>query len=98
MGYRDFVRFMQDSEFIVSDSGTAQEEPALLNIPVIVPRDVTERPESVENNNSIMLDLQDQACYNKAINWVTADRNSSTKWLGDGNTSRKILEILKNEK
>jgi UDP-N-acetylglucosamine 2-epimerase (non-hydrolysing) len=98
MGYRDFVRFMQDSEFIVSDSGTAQEEPALLNIPVIVPRDVTERPESVENNNSIMLDLQDQTCYNKAINWVTADRNSSTKWLGDGNTSRKILEILKNEK
>ena len=47
MGYKNFIKFMQDSLFIISDSGTAQEEPALLNIPVIVPRDFTERPESV---------------------------------------------------
>ena len=98
MGYRDFVRFMQDSLFIISDSGTAQEEPALLNVPVIVPRDFTERPESVQNNNSIMLDLSNLSCYNNVIDWAMEEKKvSNHRWLGDGKTSDKILEILKKE-
>ena len=39
---------------IVSDSGTSQEECPLLGIPV-VPRNTTERPESVEFGNSILI-------------------------------------------
>lgn len=98
MGYRDFVKFMQDSLFIISDSGTAQEEPALLDIPVIVPRDFTERPESVQNNNSIMLHLSNSSCYNNAIDWATEEkRMSNHRWLGDGSTSDKILNILRNK-
>ena len=98
MGYRDFIKFMQDSLFIISDSGTAQEEPALLNVPVIVPRDFTERPESVQNNNSIMLDLSNSSCYNNVIDWATEEKRvSNHKWLGNGNTSGKILSILRNK-
>jgi len=96
MGYKDFVRFMQDSLFIVSDSGTAQEEPALLDIPVIVPRDFTERPESVENNCSFMLDLNDKSSYEDSLAWLYAPPFSgSSEWLGDGKTSSKIVSILK---
>ena len=98
MGYKDFVKFMQDSLFIISDSGTAQEEPALLDIPVVVPRDFTERPESVENNNSFMLDISDSSCYNNVIEWATREnRSSNHKWLGNGTTSDEILKILKKE-
>lgn len=96
MGYKDFVKFMQDSLFIISDSGTAQEEPALLNIPVIVPRDFTERPESVENNNSIMINLFDSDKYKNIIEWsMEKNRISNKSWLGDGTTSLKIMKILK---
>jgi UDP-N-acetylglucosamine 2-epimerase (non-hydrolysing) len=94
MGYRDFVRFMQDSLFIVSDSGTAQEEPALLKVPVLVPREFTERPESVENKNSIMVELNSQTMVN-CINWATSDYCGCSNWLGRGSTSSLILEILK---
>jgi len=94
MGYKDFVRFMQNSKFIISDSGTAQEEPALLDIPVIVPRDFTERPESLEANNSILLDLSDESCYDDSITWALSRQESSSSWLGDGSTSQKIVEIL----
>lgn len=94
MGYKEFVRFMQDSLFIISDSGTAQEEPALLNIPVIVPRDFTERPESVEAGNSFMLDLDNNKMYNDSINWAFENHRSSNLWLGNGNTSTCIVEIL----
>jgi len=95
MGYKKFVKFMQDSKFIISDSGTAQEEPAILKIPVIVPRDYTERPESVLNNNSIMLPLDDKKEFTKALNWATHFQNSNHSWLGDGNASKRIVQILK---
>lgn len=94
MGYRDFVRFMQDSLFIISDSGTAQEEPALLKVPVLVPREFTERPESVNNGNSVMVDLGSEA-MNGYIEWATSSYCGRSTWLGNGSTSNLILEYLK---
>lgn len=92
MGYKKFVRFMQDSSFIISDSGTAQEEPCLLKIPVIVPRDFTERPESVENNCSIMIDVNTTKEFETSFEWAY-NRGSSfkTTWLGTGDTSNLII-------
>lgn len=97
MGYKKFIKFMQDAEFIISDSGTAQEEPALLKIPVIVPRDYTERPESLENNNSIMLNIMDDNSFLESIDWALSYHEASKDWLGDGNTSQRIIEILRKQ-
>jgi len=94
MGYRDFVKFMQDSLFIISDSGTAQEEPALLNVPVIVPRDFTERPESLENECSIMLDANDEDFQN-CLDWALKPFSGNALWLGNGVTSKEIEKILR---
>jgi len=96
MGYNKFVKFMQNSLFIISDSGTAQEEPAILNIPVLVPRDFTERPESLENNNSKMINLDlPLKDLEKHINWATKNEPMSTDWLGTGTTSYEIVKIIK---
>jgi UDP-N-acetylglucosamine 2-epimerase (non-hydrolysing) len=94
MGYKDFVKFMQESLFIVSDSGTAQEEPALLSIPVIVPREYTERPESLVNNNSIMLEPLNDLKFLECIEWAISKKEMKTEWLGDGLTSFKIVKII----
>jgi len=95
MGYREFVRAQQNSRFIISDSGTAQEEPALLKIPVIVPRDFTERSESIENNCSFMLPLEDEDYWRCSFEWIpTLAKSSSASWLGDGTTSKRIVNIL----
>lgn len=94
MSYRDYTRAVYDSHFIISDSGTAQEEPALLGTPVIVPRDYTERPESVENNCSIMLNLENYD-MEEVIFWLTDGWYShNVSWLGDGVTSDKVVKIL----
>jgi UDP-N-acetylglucosamine 2-epimerase (non-hydrolysing) len=96
MGYTNFVKFMQESYFIVSDSGTAQEEPALLDIPVIVPREFTERPESVQNNNSKMLVLDgSEGNYRKYIDWALSNPKMSIEWLGSGDASYKIIKKIK---
>ena len=100
MGYKDYTRFMQDSLFIISDSGTAQEEPGILGVPVIVPRDYTERPESNLNNCSRMLSLSSEEGWSTAIDWATHDdfsKNLSLEWLGNGKASETIVNILEQE-
>ncbi len=57
MPYKTYLSTVYNSKFIISDSGTGQEEPALLGTPVIVPRDFTERPQSYSANCSIQLKL-----------------------------------------
>lgn len=95
MSYKDYTRAVYDSKFIISDSGTAQEEPALLGTPVIVPRDFTERPESVETNCSIMYDVNKNN-WGDIVSWLCLNcHKADPSWLGDGTTSDKIIQILK---
>lgn len=99
MSYREFLQFQYDSLFIISDSGTAQEEPALFKRPVIVPRDSTERPESVAYFCSRMLRLNLPDSFSD-ISWYLTQLLKSpelidSRWLGDGTTSLQIVEGLK---
>tara|TARA_B100002019_G_C21273989_1_gene604077 strand:- start:2103 stop:3161 length:1059 start_codon:yes stop_codon:yes gene_type:complete len=97
MSFKNYTKEVYNSKFIISDSGTAQEEPALLGTPVVVPRDYTERPESVENNCSIMLDVNGTN-WSNAEAWLTINcSKSKTQWLGDGTTSERIIKILKDK-
>ncbi len=47
MGYRNFVQLMSRAYLVLTDSRGLQEEAPSLGIPVLVLRDVTERPEGV---------------------------------------------------
>ena len=95
MSYRDFLKAQYDCLFMISDSGTAQEEPALLNTPVLVPRDYTERPESVWANCSYMVDIMDGESIESSREWLSHSPNMDTTWLGEGTTSQQIIDILK---
>ena len=95
--FKKYINEVYHSKFIISDSGTGQEEPALLNTPVIVPRDFTERPESVENNCSFMIDVNTDNNYtwSSSLSWLLLNSNNrKVEWLGDGTTSEQIIKIL----
>lgn len=93
MNYKEYLNFIYHCQFIISDSGTSQEEPALLNTKVIVPRDFTERPESVDKNCSFMLNENN---FESSLKWLDTDNKIDTKWLGKGKTSKQIISIIKN--
>lgn len=99
--FKSYLNIVYDANVLISDSGTAQEEPALLNTPVIVPRDFTERPESVENGCSFMLDVNTtfNDTWSKSLHWVKdySVSNKNSTWLGNGTTSEKIIQILKEQ-
>lgn len=99
MPYKKYLTTVYHSKFIISDSGTGQEEPALFGTPVIVPRDYTERPQSVEAFCSYMLNVNDlnneYMSYEYLDNIINRKIHINTNWLGDGNTSKMVIENLK---
>jgi UDP-N-acetylglucosamine 2-epimerase (non-hydrolysing) len=98
-GYKNYLSLQRDSFFILSDSGTAQEEPSIFKKPVIVPRDYTERPQSYKYNCSFKINVNNKnKSWNNSVLWINklSDKKikSNKEWLGDGTTSSQIAKIL----
>jgi UDP-N-acetylglucosamine 2-epimerase (non-hydrolysing) len=95
--YKEYIETIYHCRFLISDSGTGQEEPALVNTPVLVPRDFTERPQSIKYNCSIRLGLEDDNSA-EVFQWLedveTGKKQIDTCWLGDGTTSKQIVKCL----
>jgi UDP-N-acetylglucosamine 2-epimerase (non-hydrolysing) len=53
-GFFDFGRLERDAFCVLTDSGTVQEECAILRVPNVTLRDVTERPETLECGAGIL--------------------------------------------
>jgi UDP-N-acetylglucosamine 2-epimerase len=95
--YREYLDTVYNCKFIISDSGTGQEEPALLNTPVVVPRDFTERPQSYRHNCSVCFKA-DEYNLDDVVSWLQDIENNvktiDYSWLGDGNTSKNICTFI----
>jgi UDP-N-acetylglucosamine 2-epimerase (non-hydrolysing) len=97
--YEEYLETVYHSRFLISDSGTGQEEPALLNTPVIVPRDYTERPQSYTYHCSICFKAEpNQDNTEEVWKWIedieTNKMEMDISWLGDGTTSSQIMHHL----
>src|SRR5690606_5722852 len=53
-GFFDFIRLERSARCVLSDSGTVQEECAILGVPNVTLRDTTERPETLECGSNIL--------------------------------------------
>ena len=101
MSYKNYITAVYHSKFIISDSGTAQEEPCLFQTPVIVPRDFTERPESVVYDCSKMLDVNtiNNESWTQCIAYLAGVTNGTihprVDWLGEGKTTKLIVDKIK---
>lgn len=93
--YKKYLSSVYHSKFIISDSGTGQEEPALLNTKVIVPRDYTERPQSMESDCSFMINVNSKnETWDKSFEYIDKDVKIKTDWLGEGKTAQLVIKHL----
>jgi len=99
LGYIPFIYLMNKSTVILTDSGGIQEEAPSLGKPVLVMRDTTERPEAIEAGTVKLVGT----CSETIVQGVTKllDDNDyyekmsqSTNPYGDGQSSRRICDIL----
>ncbi len=96
MGFHQYTRALYNARGLISDSGTAQEEAALFQTPCVVPRDFTERPESVKYCCSEMLTLDNPESHGYALSFLSKPFHGDCTWLGDGTASVKIVDAIRN--
>jgi UDP-N-acetylglucosamine 2-epimerase (non-hydrolysing) len=102
LSYPAFVWLMNQSYFILTDSGGVQEEAPSLGKPVLVLRDTTERPEAVSagtvqlvgiDKNKIIASCTDLLENNKIYREMTQAHNP----YGDGFASDRIIGFIQNK-
>ncbi|RAU45068.1 MULTISPECIES: UDP-N-acetylglucosamine 2-epimerase (non-hydrolyzing) [unclassified Pseudomonas] len=99
LDYLSFVRLMQRAHVVLTDSGGVQEEAPSLGKPVLVMRDVTERPEAVAAG-TVRLVGTDPDTIEKGVCalldddqlWRMASRASNP--YGDGKACARIVDAL----
>lgn len=99
LDYLPLVHLMKRAKLILTDSGGIQEEAPAFGVPVLVLREVTERPEGVEGG-SLKLVGTDRARIVAEANRLLDDPASharmakATNPYGDGHAAEKIVKAL----
>ncbi len=102
LNYTDFVSLMREAHFLITDSGGVQEEAPALGKPVLVTREVTERPEAVEagcarlvgtNADKIAASAEELLSDEEAYARMAGAENP----FGDGHAAERIADILERE-
>jgi len=100
--YVPFVYLMKRSHLIITDSGGVQEEAPSLGKPVLVTREVTERPEAVDAGTVRLVGTDEERIVSEA-NALLRDAarydamSRAHNPYGDGRASERIVNVLSKE-
>ncbi|VVE27301.1 UDP-N-acetylglucosamine 2-epimerase [Pandoraea capi] len=99
LDYVDFVWFMQRAYIILTDSGGVQEEAPYLGKPVLVMRDVTERPEAVDAGTVALVGANRErivAGVTRLLDDLAYHTSFSRRMnpYGDGHAAGRIVDAL----
>lgn len=100
--YPDFVWSMNAARFIMSDSGGVQEEASSIRKPLLILREVTERPEAVEHGSGILVGVHGDKILDAALKLLEdaefeqqIKKKCEEQPFGDGTASKQIAATLK---
>jgi UDP-N-acetylglucosamine 2-epimerase (non-hydrolysing) len=98
--YPEMVWIMNKAHIVLTDSGGIQEEAPSLGKPVLVLREVTERPEGIDAGTAMLVGTDKELIIQKATELLdNADglydkMAKAVNPYGDGHCSEKILDVL----
>lgn len=97
--YLPFVYLMDRATLVITDSGGIQEEAPALGRPVLVTRNVTERPEAVAAGTTRIVGTEQMAIVREATRLLDdpdayAAMSHASNPYGDGKAARRICDIL----
>lgn len=94
VGYNDLIRLLSRSTIAISDSGGIQEEAPSFNVPVLVLRNATERPEGVEAGAAVLVGTDKNLIKEKFYHYLSNGMNITNNPYGDGLSSGRIVKKL----
>ncbi len=98
--YSSMIALMEASQLIVTDSGGLQEEGTTLGVPVMIVRNVTERPEGIEQGTLRLVGTDSDELLETMSIALSAGRESdgrtplSMNPYGDGQASARIARAV----
>lgn len=102
LDYPHFARLLSIAEVMLTDSGGVQEEAPALGKPVLVMRETTERPEGVTAGTARLVGTETSVIVTELFNLL--DDKAAYEQMarahnpfGDGQTARRIVELIGNE-
>ncbi len=99
LSYTDLLRLMARCHSILTDSGGIQEEAPSFHKPVLVLREVTERPELIETGGGKVIGVEEGRIVEEAARLLTDSSeyermSAALNPFGDGHAARRIAGIL----
>ncbi len=100
LDYAEFIGLLTRARLAVTDSGGVQEEGPTLGVPVLVTRQVTERPEGLEAGAVALVGTDPERIRSLAVELLTQpDRHDAMARAGrgiygDGTAARRIVDRL----
>ena len=99
VSYRDLLGIMSRCYLILTDSGGIQEEAVSFHKPVLVLREVTERPEVIEVGAGKVIGVDTKCIVDEVTSLLTDDRrykqmSAAENPFGDGHAAERIVNIL----
>jgi UDP-N-acetylglucosamine 2-epimerase len=100
MDYASFVALMVRAHILLTDSGGLQEEGPALGKPVLVMREISERPEGVAAGASVLVGTTPDRIVGAVLSLLDDPERyramaSGTPPYGDGRASERIVQFLK---
>ncbi len=93
LGYHDTICLVENSRFVLTDSGGLQEETTFLGIPCLTLRPNTERPITIKKGTNKLTSLERlNADFADLLNG--SHPAGSTPELWDGRTAQRIVQVL----
>lgn len=101
LAYAAFIWLMEKSYLIITDSGGIQEEAPSLGKPVLVTREITERPEAVEEGTVLLVGTDTKQIIEQTEKLLNDSHfyNSMSRLhnpYGDGKATSRIIRFIKN--
>jgi len=98
LDYMALVHLMKACELVLTDSGGIQEEAPALNLPVLVMRRTTERPEGIESGSVALVGTDHDAIVSAVRARLGApcprDVRRRSSPYGDGKAAERIVSII----
>jgi len=97
LGYLDLVTALKRASLVLTDSGGIQEEAPAFGVPVLVLREVTERPEGVAAGVAELVGTDGELIVARALAALErgADRSPPPNPYGDGRAGTRIADIVR---
>lgn len=96
--FTQFIALMKQSALVLSDSGTVPEEASLLQVPCVLMRDSTERPELLENNSMVVSGVKTRHILQAAEVALDLEIGDPPIDYLDADVSSKVAKIISHGK